>query len=123
MEEKPVAHFMVQILTVEEMMGKTVVKGDKRTDDLFRTLCLSYYAVNSEEIRDNYLNVEVEPPKVSNLDSMIVYGSYGSGGSQSNRKNSQSQNQGQSASFVSSSYGSGSSRGNGKGGGRTFGGT
>ena len=79
---KPVSHFMVEAMTVEESMGKTVEKGDKRTDDLFRAFCLAYCALHDEEIRDEYLFGEEEPPaKAIDTGSLCFYGSYGGGGS------------------------------------------
>lgn len=52
-EDKPVSHFIFQALTVVDMMGKTVAKGEGLTDDLFRAAVLGYSII----LRDEYKNL------------------------------------------------------------------
>lgn len=52
-EDKPVSHFIFQALTVVDMMGKTVGKGEGLTDDLFRAAVLAHSII----IRDEYKNL------------------------------------------------------------------
>lgn len=52
-EGKPVAHLLYQLLTVEDVMGKTVEKGENSTDDIFRALVLAHkFCHEDPEIRD-----------------------------------------------------------------------
>lgn len=50
--KKPVSHFFFQCLTVVDEKEKTVRKGDKTTDDLFRANVLLHYILNNLEYRD-----------------------------------------------------------------------
>lgn len=49
---KPVSHFFFQCLTVVDEKEKTVRKGDKTTDDLFRANVLLHYILNNLEYRE-----------------------------------------------------------------------
>lgn len=49
---KPVSHFFFQCLTVVDEKEKTVRKGDKTTDDLFRANALMHYILNNLVYRD-----------------------------------------------------------------------
>jgi hypothetical protein len=52
-EGKPVAHLLYQLLTVEDVMGKTVEKGENSTDDIFRALVLAHkFCHEDPEVRD-----------------------------------------------------------------------
>lgn len=48
-EGKPVSHFIFQAITVVDLMGKTVAKGEGLTDDLFRAGVLGYTLIMKDE--------------------------------------------------------------------------
>lgn len=50
-EDKPVSHFIFQALTVVDMMGKTVTKGEGTTDDIFRSAVLAYSIIMKEDYK------------------------------------------------------------------------
>ena len=52
-EDKPVSHFIFQALTVVDMQGKTVTKGENVTDDIFRAAVLGYSII----LRDEYKKI------------------------------------------------------------------
>lgn len=54
-ERKPVAHTMIQSITVEDLMGKKVDKGEGFTDDLFYALVNGYAACNDPDMMENFL--------------------------------------------------------------------
>lgn len=51
-QHKPVSHFFFQCLTVVDEKEKTVRKGDKTTDDIFRSNALLHYILNNLVYRD-----------------------------------------------------------------------
>jgi hypothetical protein len=53
--DKPLAHFVFQCITVVDHPGKSVEKGEKTTDDLFRTAVLQHYFLTSPEHVDKFL--------------------------------------------------------------------
>jgi hypothetical protein len=60
--DKPVTHFFYQCLTVVDEKDKTVRKGDKTTDDLFRANVLLHYILTNLEHRNT-----LKRPTTSNL--------------------------------------------------------
>lgn len=48
---KPISHFVYQCLTVVDERDVTVKKGEKTTDDLFRSVVLLHYCLNNLELR------------------------------------------------------------------------
>jgi hypothetical protein len=54
-EKKPVAHTMLQSITVEDLMGKKVDKGDGFTDDLFYALVNGHAAVNDPDLMETFI--------------------------------------------------------------------
>lgn len=48
-EGKPISHFIFQAITVVDLMGKTVAKGEGLTDDLFRAGVLGYTLIMKDE--------------------------------------------------------------------------
>lgn len=48
-EDKPISHFIFQAITVIDMAGKQVIKGEKLTDDIFRAAILAYSIITREE--------------------------------------------------------------------------
>jgi hypothetical protein len=48
MAKFPISHFAMQCLSVNDIMGKKVDKGDNCTDDLFRASVLAVSAINGE---------------------------------------------------------------------------
>jgi hypothetical protein len=63
-EKKPVAHTMIQAITVEDLMGKKVDKGEGFTDDLFYALVNAYAACNDPEFLETFLGSGEEPEAV-----------------------------------------------------------
>lgn len=61
---KPVSHFFFQCLTVVDEKEKTVRKGDKTTDDIFRSNALLHYILNNLVYRD-YMNTSTKPSVMS----------------------------------------------------------
>ena len=53
---KPAAHLLFQMITVKDM-GKTVIKGDGYTDDLFRSLVLGVSRILDEKIKAEILRM------------------------------------------------------------------
>ena len=47
---KPVAHLLFQIMSVRDIVGKTVEKGSGSTDDLFRAVILAHWGLRNPEI-------------------------------------------------------------------------
>ena len=47
---KPVEHFVMQCLTVEDIPGRTVQKGEVTTDDIFRAAVLNYAVVTDPDL-------------------------------------------------------------------------
>jgi hypothetical protein len=47
---KPIAHFIYQAMTVQDIPGKTVDKGEDSTDDIFRTVTMAYTLLNDPEV-------------------------------------------------------------------------
>lgn len=58
----PIAHFIYQNLTVVETI-KTVEKGDRLTDDVFRAVVLMHAYLTDPEIKDEFLGVNGEEPE------------------------------------------------------------
>lgn len=52
---KPVSHLVQQAITVEDLMGKKVDKGEGFTDDLFYALVGAYTICNDEDLREQFL--------------------------------------------------------------------
>jgi hypothetical protein len=77
-EGNPVAHTQLQILTVENLMDKAIIKGQGYTDDLFRALVVGYTMTLDEEIQEILLSPPSERNSAENM--AAVYGSLGSGG-------------------------------------------
>lgn len=50
-ENKPISHFIFQALTVVDLMGKSVGKGENTTDDIFRSAVLAYSIIMRDEYR------------------------------------------------------------------------
>jgi len=62
----PLAHFYLQALTVVDMQGKTVAKGDGLTDDIFRSAVLAHAVITDNKYCDIF-NAPVNVlPKISN---------------------------------------------------------
>lgn len=79
---KPIAHFCIQALTVEDLVGKTIIKGESKTDDLWRAAVLGYSRIMNDEVRANWLDGEIETSKRRlNTNELIAFGSYGGAGS------------------------------------------
>jgi hypothetical protein len=53
---KPAAHLLFQMITVKDM-GKTVIKGDAYTDDIFRALVLGVSRILDEKIKPEILKM------------------------------------------------------------------
>lgn len=49
-KDLPVSHFLFQSITVVDLMGKTVAKGEKLTDDIFRATVLAHSLI----LKDDY---------------------------------------------------------------------
>lgn len=47
---KPISHMVMQMMTVNDVFGKTIMKGDKLTDDLFRAHVLAVSAADDPEM-------------------------------------------------------------------------
>ena len=71
---KPVAHLFYQILTVRDIVGKTVAKGNGSEDDLFRAVVLAHWALNQEEIVECLGEPEEEKPASNDL-GLVMSGS------------------------------------------------
>jgi intein/homing endonuclease len=80
MEGYPVAHMMVQALTVEDRMGKMVDKGRGYTDDLFRAFALSYSLIIDEEVQDLMNSTKEGPRRHRELGVVVSYGNGAQGG-------------------------------------------
>lgn len=50
-EGKPVSHFIFQAITVVDMAGKSVTKGENVTDDIFRSAVLAYSIIVREDMK------------------------------------------------------------------------
>lgn len=48
--DKPISHFCMEMLTVQDL-GKTVIKGQNRTDDIFRAVVLGYHYATLPEYK------------------------------------------------------------------------
>lgn len=70
----PVSHFQSQLITVEDNFGKTVSKGEKMTDDLFRAVVLGYSMITDREVQEMYLIGE--PDRSQRGATLGVVGSY-----------------------------------------------
>ena len=46
----PVEHFLLQCLTVEDVVGKTVQKGEVTTDDIFRAMVLNHSMITDPDL-------------------------------------------------------------------------
>jgi hypothetical protein len=57
---KPVAHLLIQSVTVEDLMGKKVDKGDGFTDDLFYSLVGAFTVCNDPELMETFMGDGVE---------------------------------------------------------------
>jgi hypothetical protein len=55
LENKPVVHTMLQMLTVENLMNKTVEKGEGYTDDIFRAMVLGHAMLINDDIVEELL--------------------------------------------------------------------
>jgi intein/homing endonuclease len=67
---QPMSHFVVQALTVEEVMGKSVVKGEKKTDDMFRAFMLCYTKIMDPELQEMFLDDTVPVKRSSVVGAM-----------------------------------------------------
>lgn len=50
-EGKPISHFIFQAITVVDMAGKSVTKGENVTDDIFRSAVLAYSIIVREDMK------------------------------------------------------------------------
>ena len=71
-DEKPIAHLLYQLLTVEDIAGKTVDKGENSTDDTFRSLVLAHKFCHDPELRDSVLGVSQAQPNESGFEMVSV---------------------------------------------------
>lgn len=63
---KPIEHLAYQFLTVQEVRGKSVVKGDA-TDDMFRCVALAHSVMQDVEILEDFIVEEEMPERQGNL--------------------------------------------------------
>lgn len=75
---RPVAHLFYQILTVRDIVGKTVTKGNGTEDDLFRSVILAHWALNQEEIVESLGEVQEDAPVNGTLGLVMSGGGTGS---------------------------------------------
>lgn len=68
---QPLEHFYLQMMTVRDLNGKKVEKGDGLTDDLFRSWCLGAFLATQEEFA-MYLDDYVEPALDNTAAGVVV---------------------------------------------------
>ena len=101
-ENKPVAHFIFQCLTVQDKDGKAVIKGDNATDDIFRSTVLAHSYLVHEKYKELFQGSIDESKKgfgaayksLSDIKSPVSNTGY-------NKNTGNTQNKGASASFGS----------------------
>ena len=59
-EKRPVAHMLIQALTIEDILGRKVDKGEGFTDDLFYAAVNLYAACNNDDLADQFLGEQPE---------------------------------------------------------------
>jgi hypothetical protein len=74
---KPAAHLFYQILTVKDIIGKEVTKGNGSTDDLFRCMILAHWALNEPEVLEALAEPSNDTPFESSDIGITISGTAG----------------------------------------------